>query len=144
MPQLISPARMCDTLQIFRNGILIDQIPDLITSAGHAWIISRLKGLGSAASHMAVGSGSTAASLSDATLVSELARVALTTPGGTPSGDTIIFEAEYPPGVATGTINEVGLFDAASGGTLISRNVKGPYAKDAGDSMTFLLSIKAQ
>ncbi|MBF0339390.1 MAG: hypothetical protein HQL95_00325 [Magnetococcales bacterium] len=141
---IVSPARFCDTLRVYRNGVLIDQIDDRVTTAGFYWIIERIKGQGNPATHMAVGSGSTAAALADTALVNELGRVALTTPGGVPSGDTITFEAEFPAGVGTGTINEIGLFDAASGGTLISRNVKGPYAKDVGDVLTFTLSIKVQ
>ncbi|MBF0212276.1 MAG: hypothetical protein HQM00_01790 [Magnetococcales bacterium] len=136
--------RFCDTLQVYRNRTLIDRIDDKITSAGFAWIVQRMKGQGGEVSHMAVGSGTTTAALGDTALVVETARVALTTPGGVISGDTITFEAEFPAGVGTGTVNEIGLFDAASGGTLISRNVKGPYPKEAGDSLIFVLSIKVQ
>lgn len=93
---------------------------------------------------MALGSGTTAATLADTTLQTELGRVTLTVSGGVVSGDTITFEATFPAGVATGLINEVGLFDAATGGILISRNVKGPYNKAVGDVLTFTLAIKAQ
>jgi len=127
---------------VYKNGVQIDVIYDLVTTDGLAWAASRLKGDGVAASHMAIGSGSAAAVLADAALGTELGRVALTTAGGVVSGDTITFEATFLAGVGTGTINEIGLFDNVTDGNLISRTVKGPYAKAADDVLTFTLSIQ--
>ncbi|GAB0057411.1 hypothetical protein SIID45300_01739 [Candidatus Magnetaquicoccaceae bacterium FCR-1] len=141
MPVLKEKIKICDRLEIFKNGALIDTIDDLITTAGLDWIISRLRGLSSAASHVAVGSGQTAPALADEALQSELARVPLSIPGGQQTGNVIVFEADFPAGVGTGTIYEVGLFTADTGGILIARNAKGPYKKDPADAITTRLTI---
>ncbi len=144
MPDSKNSLKVCDQLRVYRNGTLIDTIDDLVTTDGLAWVAGRIKGSGNAASHMAIGSGATAAVVGDTTLETELGRVALTTAGGVVSGNTITFEATFLAGVGTGTVNEIGLFDAVTAGNLISRNVKGPYAKAAGDELTFTLAITVQ
>ncbi len=68
--------------------------------------------------HIAIGSGATAPSLSSTALLTEVDRNAITT--STASGATCTFEAFFTtsePSTTT-TIREIGLFDAASAGTL--------------------------
>jgi hypothetical protein len=68
--------------------------------------------------HIAIGSGDTTPSLSSTALSAEVDRNAITTK--TSSGATCTFEAFFTtsePSTAT-TIREIGLFNAASGGTL--------------------------
>ncbi|MBF0192261.1 MAG: hypothetical protein HQL99_14140 [Magnetococcales bacterium] len=138
-PAVVKP---CDTLKVYRNGVLIDQIDDLVTNVGFAWIAQRMKGQGGPITHMAIGSDSTAANLNDTALGAELARVPITTSGGVVTGDSIVFMGQFPAGVGIGTVHEVGIFDASTGGNLVARNVKGPYAKAAEDDLAFVLTIR--
>ena len=133
-----------DRLTITLNGHPLCVLDDLVVNTGKAWIASRMQGVGTAATHMAVGSGTTDADLSDTALESELARVALTTSGGVLTDNTVAFEAEFPPGIGTGPITEIGLFDAVTGGTLICRTVRSVINKEAGDSLGFTWIIEVQ
>ena len=47
-------------LSISKNGVVVQEVPNLVVSVGKTLIAARLAGSGSVLSHMAVGSGSTA------------------------------------------------------------------------------------
>lgn len=112
------------------------KIPNLIVTLGKNWISSRITGAESVASHIAVGSGANVAALGDSTLQAEFFRKALSTSGGTPSNNTVVFETTLLAGEGTGAITEVGLFDAASSGTLIARTVFAVQNKAVADITT--------
>lgn len=142
--QIVSNTTLCDSLRVYKNGECIGTIDDLMTTNGLAWVASRIAGVANAATHLAVGAGSTPAAPGDVALESELARVPLEVSGGTVSGNMVTFQATFPAGVGTGTIQEIGLMTAAVDGVLICRNVKGPFAKGANDELGFDLVIRVQ
>jgi len=119
---------------------------NLVVNLGLARIASRLKDASAAVvSHMGVGTSTTAASGSQTSLISQLARVALTGTTivtTTVSDDTISYVATFPAGTATGAITEIGLFDAVSAGTMISRAVLAVINKGSLDSLSFTWNIK--
>lgn len=112
---------------------------NLITTVGKNWIAARQKDTGQPAqlSHMACGSGSVAADVANTTLGTELARVALSTAGGTVAANVVTYVAVFPAGTGTGAVTEIGLFNAASSGTMVSRAVFAVKNKEAGDTITF-------
>lgn len=112
---------------------------NLITTVGKNWIAARQKDTAQPAqlSHLACGTGATAAAVGDTTLQAEIARVALTTAGGTVAANVVTYTATFPPGTGTGAITEIGLLNAASVGTLVSRAVFAVKNKEAGDTITF-------
>jgi hypothetical protein len=116
------------------------QVKNLVVNSGLNYIVSRMKDttLG-AMSHMAVGSGSTAAAGGNTALGTELGRVALTST--TVSTNTIQYVALFPAGTGTGTVTEAGVFNNSSGGTMLCRTVFGVVTKDAGDSMSITWTI---
>jgi len=124
-----------------RGGEVIsdETVDNLITTVGKSWIAARQKDSGQPAqlSHMACGTNSTAAAVGDSTLGAEIARVALTTAGGTVSANVVTYVATFPAGTGTGAVTEIGLFNAASSGTLVSRAVFAVKNKEAGDAITF-------
>ncbi|MBT5235846.1 MAG: hypothetical protein HOM18_11165 [Candidatus Marinimicrobia bacterium] len=61
--------------------------------------------------HMAIGTGTTAAAAAQTALVTELERNAMTVSGGTVSTNTIEYAATYAAGDGTGAITEAGIFD---------------------------------
>jgi hypothetical protein len=116
------------------------EVKNLVVTTGLNYIVSRMKdATATAMSHMAVGSGSTAAALGNSALGSELGRVALTST--TVSTNTIQYVATFPAGTGTGAITEAGVFNAASGGVMLCRTVFGIVTKDAGDSMSITWTV---
>ena len=115
-------------------------IKNLVVTTGLNYIVSRMKDTTQTAmSHMAIGSGSTAASAGNTALGTELGRVALTST--TVSTNTIQYVASFPAGTGTGTVYEAGIFNASSAGTLLCRTVFGIVTKDAGDSLAITWTI---
>jgi len=86
-----------------------------------------------AMTHMAVGTGTTAVSASDVALQTEAVRVPLTSL--TRSNKTVVYVGDFPAGVGTGALTEVGLFNSASGGNLLSRQVFGVKNKGPNDTL---------
>ena len=116
------------------------KVENLIVDTGLDYIASRMNGTSeSVMSHMAVGTGSTAAAASDTTLGTELDRNALTST--TVTDNAIAYVATYAAGDATGSLTEAGLFNAASAGTMLCRTVFGTVTKAADDSMTITWTI---
>lgn len=136
-----------DTLQFKGDLIIIKTKEDgvsetfehknLVVAAGKTNIAARMAGNTVAVmSHMAVGTGNTAATTSDTTLSTELARVALTVGGGTPSSNTVTYSATFPAGTGTGALQEAGVFNDSSTGTMMCRTVFPVINKQAADSIT--------
>jgi len=124
-----------------RDGVVIsdETHKNLITTVGKNWIAARQKDAGTPAqiSHIACGTGVVAAALGDTTLGTEIARVALDTAGGTVSSNVVTYSGTFLPGTGTGALTEIGLFNAASVGTMVSRAVFAVKNKEAGDTITF-------
>lgn len=112
---------------------------NLITTVGKNWIAARQKdsGIPAQISHIACGTGVVAAAVGDTTLGTEIARVALATAGGTVVDNVVTYSGTFLPGTGTGALTEIGLFNAASNGTLVSRAVFAVKNKEAGDTITF-------
>jgi len=110
---------------------------NLVVSTGKTNIAARMAGNTVAVmSHMAVGTGNTSAVVGDTTLATELARVALTVQGGTPSSNTVTYSAAFPAGTGTGALAEAGVFNDPASGTMLCRTVFPVINKQAADSIT--------
>lgn len=119
-------------------------IKNLIVNTGLNFICDRMKNDETAMTHMALGSGSTAAAAGDTTLGSQLgSREALDS--DTVSSNTITYTASFEAGDATGAVTEAGIFNAASGGTMLCRTVFSVVNKSADDSLsvTWQISLTA-
>ncbi|MFZ9066252.1 MAG: hypothetical protein ACO23R_02650 [bacterium] len=116
------------------------EVPNLVVSTGLAFIASRMKDTtDTAMSHMAIGTGTTAAAAGDTTLGTEAARVALTST--TVTANAIAYVASFGAGTGTGAITEAGLFNAASSGTLLCRTVFDVVNKGASDTLQITWTI---
>lgn len=107
-------------------------LKNIVVDAGLAWIAQRLTANPPSMSHMAVGSNAAAAVAANTALGAEIGRVALTS--ATTSGAVTTFAATFAPGVATGQLAELGVLNAASGGTLLNRVVFPAQTKGALDT----------
>ena len=127
-------------LAISLNGKIIQEVDNLVVTAGKGYVASRMKDTtATAMSHMAIGSGSTAAAASDTALGNQLGRVALTST--TVSNAVVTYVASFPAGTGTGAVTEAGILNASSGGTILCRTVFSVVNKGASDSMTVTWTV---
>ena len=99
-------------LKISLNGDVVRDIDNLIVTVGKEWVASRMQGVvDSVMTHMAVGTGTTAAVIGDTTLETENDRNALTVSGGTVVGAVITFAGTWAAGDATAAITELVIFN---------------------------------
>ena len=110
------------------------EFKNLVVTTGKNFIASRMKDTTDAAmSHMAIGTGTTAAAAGDTTLGTEAGRVALTST--TVTTNSVAYVATFPAGTGTGAITEAGIFNASSSGTLLCRTVFSVINKGAADTL---------
>ena len=120
-----------------KNGNVKDErkIENLIVDTGLNFICDRMKDDETAMTHMALGSGSTAAAAGDTSLGSQLgSREALDS--STVTNNQIVYVASFEAGDATGAVTEAGIFNASSGGTMLCRTVFAVVNKAADDTLT--------
>ena len=127
-------------LAIRLNDEVVQEVPNLVVTAGKNFVASRIKDTTEAAmTHMAIGTGTAAAAASQTTLSSEGDRNALTST--TVANNTVTYVAAFGAGEGTGAVVEAGLFNASSAGTMFCRTVFSVVNKGASDSMTITWTI---
>ena len=132
--------QMTGHLSIAINDAVVQEVHNLVVTDGKEFVASRMKDTTKAAmSHMAIGTGSTAAAAGDSALGSQADRNALTST--TVSGAAITYVASFGAGEGTGAITEAGLFNAASAGDMLCRTVFAVVNKGSSDSMTITWTV---
>ncbi len=140
--QFESNMAMKGRLTIALNDEVVQEVDNLVVTTGKGYVASRMKdATATAMSHMAIGTGSTAAAASDTALGSESARVALTST--TVSGADITYVATFGAGTGTAAITEAAVLNASSSGTMLCRTVFAVVNKGASDSMTVTWTVTA-
>jgi len=137
-----SGMEMKGRLTISLNDNVVQEVDNLVVTAGKGYVASRMKdATATAMSHMAIGTGTTAAAAAQTALVSESARVALTST--TVSGADVTYVASFPAGTGTAAITEAAILNASSGGTMLCRTVFSVINKGTSDSMTITWVVTA-
>lgn len=137
-----SQMEMKGRLTISINNEVVRDIDNLVVTTGKGYVASRMKdATATAMSHMAVGTGSTAAAAADTTLGGESARVALTST--TVSGAVITYVATFAAGTGTAALTEAAVLNASSSGTMLCRTVFLTVNKSANDSMSISWAVTA-
>ena len=132
--------KLTGKLTIALNDEIVQEVPNLVVTAGKGYVASRIKDASATAmSHMAIGTGSTAAAASQTALGSESARTGLTST--TVSGADIVYVDTFAAGTGTGAITEAGIFNASSSGTMLCRTVFSVVNKGASDAMTITWTV---
>jgi hypothetical protein len=123
------------------HGEVVEQrAANLVVTAGKNFTASRMVGVASnVMSHMALGSNSTAAAVGDTVLGAELGRVALT--ASTAVNNVVTYTATFGTGVATGGVQEAGIFNASSAGTMLCRVVFAVVNKGANDTIAITWTV---
>ena len=130
-------------LTISLNDEIVQETNNLVVTAGKEWVAARMKDTSTVMTHMGVGTGTTAAVIANTALETQHGdgRQTLTTSGGTVAGAVITFHRTFAAGNQTGAITEAGIFTAATGGTMLARNVFGVVNKGALDTMTISWAV---
>ena len=132
--------KLTGKLKIALNGETVQEVNNLVVTDGKEYVASRMKdATATAMSHMAIGSGSTAAAAGDSSLGTELGRVALTSTAV--SGAVVTYTATVGAGTGTGAVTEAGILNASSSGDLLCRTVFSVVNKGASDSMTITWTV---
>ena len=129
--------------------VLIDQLglvkeehnfDNLVVTTGKGYIASRMKdATATAMSHMAVGTGTTAAAVGQTALVTEANRQALTSTAV--SGGDVTYSATFGNGQGTGALTEAAILNASSGGTMLCRTVFSVINKGANDTLAITWTV---
>lgn len=171
IPKLSNFVELGGTLAIAHfgpDGELIEDrfYSNIVVTVGKQWIAGRMKDtvasvytIPAQMSHMAVGGNATVGSnptkttpvVGDTTLsvggspaLSELARIGLTTAGGTVSGAVVTYAATFAAGTGTGSLVEAGIFNAASAGTMLCKTSFDVVNKAANDSIAITWTVTIQ
>jgi hypothetical protein len=139
---IVDNFKLTGKLKIELNDEVVAEVPNIVVNDGKDFVASRMKNATDAAmSHMAIGTGSTAAAASDSALGSELAgsRTALTST--TVTNNDIVYVATFGAGTGTGAVTEAGIFNASSSGTMLCRTVFSVVNKGSADSMTITWTV---
>jgi len=131
--------KLTGKLSIAINDEVVKEVPNLVVTAGKNYVADRIKNNSTVMSHMAIGTGSTAAAAGDTALGSQTARTALTST--TVTDNEIVYVDTFPAGTGTGAITEAGIFNASSGGTMLCRTVFSVVNKGANDAMTITWTV---
>jgi hypothetical protein len=116
------------------------EIDNLVVNTGLGYIASRMKDVTEdAMSHMAIGSGTSAAAAGDTTLGTQLAREALSST--TVAGSVVTYVSSYAAGTGTGAVTEAGIFNDATTGTMLCRTVFDVVNKGANDTLAITWTI---
>jgi hypothetical protein len=119
------------------------EFKNLVVTVGKTFIFSRMASAADAVmSHMAVGSGTNAAAVGDTTLQTEVDRNALTSI--TPAAGQITYVGFWAAGDATASLNEAGIFNDGTTGTMLARSVFPlTISKGVADTLTITWVISA-
>jgi len=123
-------------------GVVIEDrtIDNLVVTTGKNYVASRMKdATATAMTHMAIGTGATAAAAGNTALETESGRVALASTNV--SNNVVTYTATFAAGTGTGSLREAGILNANSGGTLLCRTVYDTITKSAGDSLTISWAV---
>ena len=100
------------------NLIYSTEVPNLVVTAGKAFVASRIVGTDlPAMGYMAIGDDATISDLTQTTLIDELARVSTTSASYT--GTNVTFSATFPSGSGTGSIVEAGIFNRSTASVIM-------------------------
>jgi hypothetical protein len=131
--------KLTGALTIAVNDEIVQETENLVVTAGKNWVADRMNNANTVMTHMAVGTGTTAAAAGNTALVTETDRNALTST--TVTNNAVAYVATWAAGDATAALTEAGIFDAASSGDMLARTVFSVVNKGAADSMTITWTI---
>ena len=131
--------KLTGAVSIALNDEVVHETKNLVVTAGKNWVADRMNNANTVMTHMAIGTGTTAAAAGNTALVTELDRNALTST--TVTANAVAYVGTWAAGDGTGAVTEAGIFDASSSGDMLARTVFSVVNKGAADSMTVTWTI---
>ena len=143
-----SDLEMKGRLTISLNDEVVREIDNLVVTTGKNFVASRMIGTTPGVmSHMAIGTGTTAAAAGDSALGSQSAIEALTSSAGGSGANAndVTYIATFAAGTpsSAAAITEAGIFNANSSGDMLCRTVFAVVNKQTSDSMTITWTVTA-
>jgi len=132
---------MVGEIEVLLNNEVVLEKKNLIVQVGKNFLASAvINNSTSPFVGMAIGTGTTAASTSDTTLETEVARAAFSS--SSVSTNVVSLSNTYAAGTGTGAITEAGIFNnSTSGGIMLSHVVFSAVNKGSGDTLTINWTI---
>lgn len=133
--------KVCGELKFYKNGVLVREEKNLVVDTGLNVIANRLIGVSkNPITHMAIGTGTTAANAADISLeIPKAARIPASSITAVNGVVTVI--ATFTGATHAGSITEAGLFNALTLGELVSRVVFAPYVLGSSDALTITWTL---
>jgi hypothetical protein len=123
-------------------GVLVEKrhVPNLVVLSGKIWVAQRMSSNTPAfMSHLAIGTSGITPEINQTTLLNENARLAFNSSSQT--SNVLSYSATFGPGIGTGVLQEAGIFNSSSSGTMLARTTFAPLTKDTGDTVSISWSI---
>lgn len=136
--------KLSGIIEIRKNGQLLQRFNNLVVRSGLELIMEILHNSNARPSHLALGTGAAPPELTQTALIgTEAQRKAVT---ALRTGTTLYYSATFGPGLAGGPflIQELGLFNDAVGGTMISRGVSAPWELSSTDAVDIIWGLSIQ
>jgi|TARA_Y100000289_G_C3921027_1_gene150370 hypothetical protein len=143
-----SEMAMKGRLTIALNDEVVQEVDNLVVTTGKNFVASRMIGTTPGVmSHMAIGTGTTAAAAGDSALGSQVEIQPLTSSavGSGSNANDVTYIATFAAGEpsSAAAITEAGIFNASSSGVMLCRTVFAVVNKQPSDSMSITWTITA-
>jgi len=112
------------------------EVPNLVVTTGKNFIASSMikttTNSPAAMTHMGIGTSGTTPGASDSALLAQTARVSLS---ASVTNNAVTYTATFPAGTGDGALQEAGIFNASSSGTMLCRTTFSTVTKGSGDTV---------
>lgn len=138
---MIENLNLVGEVKVLLNNKVVVEKKNLIVQVGKNYLASAvINSVSTPWVAMAIGTGTTAANVSDTALQTEISRAAFTS--SSVSTNVVSLSNTYAAGTGTGAITEAGIFtNSTSGGTMLSHVVFSAVNKGASDTLTINWTI---
>jgi hypothetical protein len=138
---MIETISLVGEVEILLNNVVVVQKKNLIVQVGKNFLANAVvSNSTSPFTAISIGTGTTAATINDTALQTEIARGAYSS--SSVVANVVTLTKQFEPGVGTGNISEAGIFNNnTSGGTMLSHIVFSTISKLSADTLTLTWTI---
>jgi hypothetical protein len=112
------------------------EVPNLVVTTGKNFIASSMikttTNSPAAMTHMGIGTSGTTPGASNTALLAQTARVSLS---ASVTDNAVTYTATFPAGTGDGALQEAGIFNASTSGTMLCRTTFSTVTKGSGDTV---------
>jgi hypothetical protein len=135
----IKATGMVHIVKTNEHGVITDErnVKNLVVTTGKNYIASKMVATTNSPvsmTHMGIGTGNATPAIGDTALGAQTTRQALT--GSAVASNSITYTATFAAGQGDGAIQEAGIFNASTAGTMLCRTTFPVVNKGSGDTIT--------